>query len=440
MPSTVEHNEKSQTAPEAKNDAPVQNFENPKWLTAELFEKLLKDTVANYKSIKCFETKPALAPGENYVTIILRVHIDIELVDGTPKSLSYILKLPQEVEAYKDMMRKHNIFEIEYRMYHEVVPEFEQLYRQSGIELNFSAKCYHIEAPSEFGVILLQDMRPLGYKNANRLEGLDLEHTQAVLERLAQWHAASAVRVETKGLYPELFNKGMLAAAGGDSFTNFIISIKSHVFESVKAIEGSEAYIDSVTNTLDKMVGEILRTEGYDSSEFNVLNHGDCWCNNMMFKYDSEGKLEDALLVDYQMINYGSPAKDLHYFLTSSTRYELKVNRFDYFIKFYHDNLYFGGNAVLVKNLMLLKYPKKPPTLKDMHIAMLKHGLCGFAAAVGAMPAALLESNSDATIDGFVGETEAGARFRNALYTNPSFRKHMEIVVPFMNNRGVFEM
>ncbi|XP_054725339.1 uncharacterized protein LOC129235496 [Anastrepha obliqua] len=432
MPSTVEQTEKSHTAPEAKNGTPVQNFENPKWLTAELFEKLLKDTVANYKSIKSFEAKPALAAGENYATIMLRVNIDIELVDGTPKSLSYMLKLPQQNEVFQDIMRKHNIFEVEHRMYHEVVPEFELLYRLSGIELNFSAKCHNIETPSEFGVILLQDLRPFGYKNANRLEGLDLEHTKAVLERLAQWHAASAVRVETKGLYPELFMKGMYTESSLDSFESFMVSIKSLVLESVKAIEGSGAYIGSVANTLDKMMGELLRTSGYDPSEFNVLNHGDCWCNNVMFKYDSEGKIEDTLIVDYQMINYGSPAKDLHYFLTSSTRLDLKVNRFDYFIKFYHDNL--------VKNLKLLKYPKKLPTLKEIHIAMIKYGLWGFSAALGVMAAALLESNSDANMDSFLGDTDAGVRFRNALYTNPSYRKHMEILVPFMNNRGVFEM
>ncbi|XP_053959785.1 uncharacterized protein LOC128864241 [Anastrepha ludens] len=432
MPSTVEQTEKSQTAPEAKNGATVQNFENPKWLTAELFEKLLKDTVANYKSIKSFEAKPALAAGENYATIMLRVNIDIELVDGTPKSLSYMLKLPQEVEVFKDIMRKHNIFEVEYRMYHEVVPEFEQLYRLSGIELNLSPKCHNIETPSEFGVILLQDLRPFGYKNANRLEGLDLEHTKAVLERLAQWHAASAVRVETKGLYPELFMKGMYIESSIDSLESFMVSIKSLVLESVKAIDGSGAYIGSVANTFDKMTGELLRTSRYDPSEFNVLNHGDCWCNNVMFKYDSEGKIDDTLLVDYQVINYGSPARDLHYFLTSSTRLDLKVNRFDYFIKFYHDNL--------VKNLKLLKYPKKLPTLKEIHIAMIKYGLWGFSPALGVMAAALLESNSDATIDSFFGDSDAGVRFKNALYTNPRYRKHMEILVPFMNNRGVFEL
>ncbi|XP_017487120.1 PREDICTED: uncharacterized protein LOC108375500 isoform X1 [Rhagoletis zephyria] len=431
MPSSDKRSEKSKSSAVAANGAAPPRIEIPKWLTAELFEQLLRESVANYQKITQFEAKPALAAGENYATIMLRVNIEAELKDDTTKSLSYMMKIPQENEIFKEMMRNHNIFEIEYRMYHEVVPEFEQLYRDVGIERNFSAKCYDIDTPSEFGVILLEDLQPFGYKNANRLEGLDLEHTKAVLERLAQWHAASAMRVETRGLYPELFIKGMFTESQRKVFDSFSATIKAPFLESVKAIEGGEAYVGSAAKAFDIMLEELFIKSTYDPSEFNVLNHGDCWSNNVMFKYDSEGKLENTLLIDYQMINYGSPAKDLHYFLTSSTSYDVKVKQFDYFIKFYHDNL--------VKNLKLLKYPKKLPTLKEIHIAMIKNGMWGLAAALGVMAAALLESNSDANMDGFFGDSDAAVRFRNAMFTNPRYRKHLEILLPFMSNRGAFE-
>lgn len=88
-----------------------------------------------------------------------------------------------------------------------------------------------------------------------------------------------------------------------------------------------------------------------------------------MFKYDEEGKIVDAVLIDYQMVNYGSPAKDLLYFLLSSTAYDLKVKEFNYLIKFYHENL--------TKNLTILKYPKKLPSLKEIHCAIIKYGIWG---------------------------------------------------------------
>lgn len=35
----------------------------------------------------------------------------------------------------------------------------------------------------------------------------------------------------------------------------------------------------------------------YDANEFCVLNHGDCWINNMMFKENEKGQPIDVLLV-----------------------------------------------------------------------------------------------------------------------------------------------
>lgn len=166
-----------------------------------------------------------------------------------------MMKLPQENKILQDMMRKHNIFEIEYKMYHEVLPEFKKMYLSAGVNAMFSANCYNIDTPSEFGVILLEDLRPLGYKNANRLEGLNLEHTKAVLERLSQWHAASAARVETKGIYPEIIAKGMFSETQRETMENFSATIKPQFLSSIKTIEGSEDYMDDlVSDSLNALV------------------------------------------------------------------------------------------------------------------------------------------------------------------------------------------
>uniref|UniRef100_A0A0K8U7Q6 CHK kinase-like domain-containing protein n=1 Tax=Bactrocera latifrons TaxID=174628 RepID=A0A0K8U7Q6_BACLA len=417
---------------EASEIKPGTGFEIPKWLTAELFENVLIESIPKFRKITHFEAKPALAAGENYATVMLRIHVDIELTDALTDSISLMMKLPQENEILKDMMRKHNIFEIEYKMYHEVLPEFKKMYVNAGVNAMFSASCYNIDTPSEFGVILLEDLRPLGYKNANRLEGLNLVHTKAVLERLSQWHAASATRVETKGIFPEMFIKGIFSESQRQTMEDFSTTIKSQFLSSVKTIKGSEDYMDDLVNVFNYITELLFNTSKYDPNEFNVLNHGDCWSNNIMFKYDAEGKIVDTVLIDYQMVNYGSPAKDLLYFLVSSTAYDLKIKEFNYFIKFYHKNL--------VKNLTILKYPKKLPTLKEIHCAIIKYGIWALSTSFGVMAVALLESNDDSNIDSFINDSDAGDRFRNLMFSNPRYRKHLEILMPWMSNRGVFEV
>lgn len=106
-----------------------------------------------------------------------------------------------------------------------------------------------------------------------------------------------------------------------------------------------------------------------DPNEFNALNHGDFWSNNMMFSHDSFGKIKEIYLVDFQLPKFGSVAQDLYYFLLSSTKFEDKLTKFDYYIKFYHENL--------VQNLQLLSYPKTVPSLRDLHLSLFKNGLWG---------------------------------------------------------------
>lgn len=57
-------------------------------------------------------------------------------------------------------------------------------------------------------------------------------------------------------------------------------------------------------NAADKLI-KVAETVGtrcvdaykYDPGEFCVLNHGDCWINNMMFRENEKGEPTDLLLV-----------------------------------------------------------------------------------------------------------------------------------------------
>lgn len=51
----------------------------PDWITAELFEDVLKANIEGYSKVRNFKADIGSAAGENYATIMLRVHIEVEL-------------------------------------------------------------------------------------------------------------------------------------------------------------------------------------------------------------------------------------------------------------------------------------------------------------------------------------------------------------------------
>lgn len=91
---------------------------------------------------------------------------------------------------------------------------------------------------------------------------------------------------------------------------------------------------------------------------FQVLNHGDIWINNMLFKSDDNGNCIDVKFIDYQIASWGSPITDLMYFLLTSVQDDIKTAHFDELIAFYHKEL--------VKSLNELNYSKDIPTLDVM--------------------------------------------------------------------------
>ncbi|KAI8118174.1 hypothetical protein CVS40_10086 [Lucilia cuprina] len=402
----------------------------PKWIEAKLFENLLQQNIENFKNIKEFIVKPGAAVGENYATVMLKVEIEVELKDLSTKSLSFMLKVNHDNEQIREMMKGHDIFDIEKCMYDDIVPAFEKLYADVGVKVNFGAKSYNLPTKQQY--ILLENLCPRGFKNANRLEGLDVEHTKCVLKKLAQWHAASAVLVEKRGPYEKKYLEGYFQEETKELMRSMFEGM-GHIFiDCAKNYSNYNEYAEDLNASNSEMIDEFYKVAKHNPKEFNVLNHGDCWSNNVMFQYDAFGRIKETYLIDFQMAKYGSPAQDLFYFLLSSTQYEIKINKFDYFIKYYHDNL--------VENLKLLKYSQRIPSLTELHSMLYKYGIWGYSTVTGVMGAVLLDPTDNANLENFLGDSDAGSEFKKLMYSNDRYRKHAEALLPWLRNRGAMNL
>lgn len=278
-----------------------------------------------------------------------------------------MLKVPPDSEVFVEWMKQHNLFDVEAQMYNNVVPEMEEMYKSAGCNIRFGAQGYKLQTDNNY--ILLEDLRPYGFKNADRLNGLDENHTKNVLKKLAQWHAATATRVAKKGLYPKLITQGYFKETSKPLMEDMWNSNLPIYYQAIEHYKGHEEYIKQTKQFLPQVIDELFNNTNYDESEFNVLNHGDVWCNNVMFKYKENGEIEETFLVDYQLSKYGSPAQDLFYFLLSSTQLDIKIDKFDALIQYYYDQL--------IEHLKLLKYPKQFPMLREIHSALYKHSIWG---------------------------------------------------------------
>lgn len=169
-----------------------------------------------------------------------------------------------------------------------------------------------------------------------------------------------------------------------------------------------------------------------------------------MFQYNDKNEISNTYFVDLQLPKWGSIAQDLYYFLLSSTSLDIKTEKFDYFVWFYHSEL--------VKHLKLLNYSKKLPTLRSIRNALNKYSgwgklviivktiiissytyylIVAFICSISVMGVVLLDPTDDADFDKIISNEHSN--FTNSIYTNPRYRRHMKVVLPWLQHRGALE-
>ncbi|BFF89022.1 uncharacterized protein DMAD_07871 [Drosophila madeirensis] len=413
------------------NESTAEEQQLPKWMDQELFVEFLESDFADLKSIKEFQVEPTAGKGENYTTLLLRASFTLELNDGSLTRTSYMAKVLPTTVSTRDFVTTWKVFEKESNSYANFLPDFEQMYREAKKEVTFGPRYYKHSKQLNEELIVLEDLSRRGFRNVNRQKGFDMVHTKAALEKLAQFHAASAVRFELKGPYPETYDRNLCSTE--DNFKEFREQQSKTFVQSLPLYNA--AHMQKTIEIYSQQAEDMFQAYAPKiENEFRVLNHGDAWCNNFMFQYDQEGRLRETYFVDLQMSRYCSPAQDLLYMILSSANGDIKIQKFDHFIHYYHEKL--------TENLTLLEYPKSLPKLKSLHQSIFSYGDWIFPILTVLLPIVLVDANENANMDALLGKDgdEVGDQFRNNLFHNARIAQHLKEVLPWAHSRGAFDV
>lgn len=172
--------------------------------------------------------------------------MNLKLSDGTPQTKFFMLKTEHESELFKELASGIDSFAQEPKVYQEILPSFEKLYQDAGQTVKFGAKYYKL--PVTQGHLLLEDLKQKDFKNANRLECLDMHHAKMVLQKMAQWHAASAVHKENIGSYEESYKTALYTDVGRKSMSVFFEGMTKYLLKCLHLYDSYELYREKLVS------------------------------------------------------------------------------------------------------------------------------------------------------------------------------------------------
>lgn len=411
--------------------SPTIDDEIPTWLNSEYFEQLLR-RVREDPTIKVqsADVKYALPKGENYASVIFRVRVVFQTKDRSILDRSYIVKGMSTVEIAKQKLGEYNVHGKEMDVYEFVIPELKRLARSLGDRAELYPSPLSIDR--ENNVMIFSDLSRKGFVMADRTSGLDLTHTKMSLKVMAKLHAGSLKLAE---MYPTIFDRyktGMM-----NRKTNAFYPFFYHTYDALTEEVGTwetewQYYASKLRKLRPHFVEQGLTVFDHQTDDdLRVFVEGDFWTNNLLFKYDSNGKPVDIVLLDFQFCCHATPAVDLCYFFFSSTRDEIRQNSFDELMQYYYYHL-----ADYAKRL---NYTRKFPTLHQFQRQLLKKMFYAVYTSFVALPVQINEDTTDADFEALVSDDERSRRFRRTMMSNPKYHKIIKGLLPLFDRKGLLD-
>lgn len=316
-------------------------------LTLELFQEIFEKYEPGI-TIDSYQEARGTGKGDNYTATLFRIQLfGHRKTPADGKKLKWeksviCKRLPDNIirrEAFKSVQ----LFRNEVEFYTTILPELIK-FQQSKNNEKFKAIPQYYLAKND--LVILEDLLIRGFRMPDRQKGLSLEETRAVLKEIAKLHSLS---LAYKFQHPKQFEKlknliteGIFSNSNEDWYKNYYVQLTKNAVDMVSEIlPKNSKYVQRLTDFVEsstffsRMI-ELVTKE----SVLSVICHGDCWTNNILFRYNEDGNVIETVLVDFQCIRYGSPALDLSNLIFCCTTKAMRDEYLQSFIKLYTQELY----------------------------------------------------------------------------------------------------
>ncbi|KAL7648247.1 UNVERIFIED_CONTAM: hypothetical protein RMT77_000153 [Armadillidium vulgare] len=339
---------------EVQGFVPLKSYE---LVSNELVTDALKNDKGPNAELLSWEIKPFTNKGDNYSSIVVGITVSYRK-NEMDSECTYVAKLNPLRPLNSNTENFENSYTRETEVLNGIVEGMNNQLKQLGFDAIKTPKLLSKNLEKGREAFVTENLRTQGFKMSDKMKGMDLNHSLFVVKELGRFHASSLLFEETlpTKYIPDTFNgvKGCWLDAdekGIEEMGKFYSSITKPIESFLKT---SGPQYEKCCNWLSKNSHTLAKTflNGMQlSNQFEVLIHGDCWSNNMLFRYNEDEIPIDFRFVDLQCSGKSSATTDLNYFFFTSLNGDFRRKNLNTLITAYYESF----------SKILKKANKEPP-------------------------------------------------------------------------------
>lgn len=245
-----------------------------KWLAPFLTEQNIKDYSVELDS--------GSEKGDGYLGDIWGVKVQHE--NG---NIDLVVKAAAKDDTARKVTVIDCIFKNEVTFYTKISSAMNSLQQEKQVSEPFKiTKCYASSLVEKEEALVLENLKTKGFSLYERRKAFDKAHVILTLDNYAKYHALSfALRVQRPEMFKELASQ--LTDIMSLFYPNIMAGLKKYMRKCVEMLKRNG--LTEEAKAAEKIAEEpekVLYLNEKPPDEYTVITHGDCWSNNMMFKYD----------------------------------------------------------------------------------------------------------------------------------------------------------